>query len=278
MYKCIAILLILVFLASGCVSEGQTVHIPEPHSCDKEIIQVPDLIAKAQSSDSVTVTRIVDGDTVELADKSKVRLGGINAPEKNENYYEEAKENLELLVLDRQVHLQKDITDKDKYGRYLRYIFTTDKFVNAEQVSAGMASSYEYPPDTKYQFLFDCLEKSAREKGIGIWKGLGMYGFSVKIHQNPDTSSNPNDEYIIITNNGSKVSMNGWQMKDEATHIYTFGDVVLGTGDSITVYSGNGTDTNEIKYWKQKTTVWNNDGDTVFLRDGAGNLAMSYTY
>ncbi|MFH0869288.1 MAG: thermonuclease family protein [archaeon] len=278
MYKRLAILLILVFLASGCISSSQTFHIPEPRSCDNEIAQVSGLVAKAQSSESATVTRVVDGDTVELADLSKVRLGGINTPEKNENYFAEAKENLESLILDKQVYLQKDITDKDQYGRYLRYIFTTDKFVNAEQVSAGLASSYEYPPDIKYRFLFDCLEKSAREKGIGIWKGYGLYNFSAKIHQNPDTSSNPNDEYITITNYGNNVNMKSWLMKDAGTHIYTFGDVDIDEGKSITIYSGKGNDAESTKYWNQATTVWNNDGDTVFIRDGAGNLAMAYAY
>lgn len=72
--------------------------------------------------------------------------------------------------------------------------------------------------------------------------------------------------------------MNGWQMKDEATHIYTFGNIDLETGESITISSGSGTDSENALYWKSKTTIWNNDGDTVFLRDAKGNLALSYSY
>jgi len=278
MHKRIVVLFALIFLVSGCASIGQTVQIPEKRNCGQEIAQVSELVSNAQNLQSAIITRVVDGDTLELADLSKVRLGGINTPEKNEHYYIEAKENLESLVLDKQVYLEKDITDKDQYGRYLRYVFTVDKFVNAEQVSAGLASSFEYKPDTKYQALFDCLESEAKASGLGIWKGAGGYNFSANIHQNPDTSSNPNDEYIIITNNGNSVNMSGWQMKDEATHIYTFKGIGLNTGQSITIYSGKGNDTTELKYWNQATTVWNNDGDTVFLRDAQGNLALAYAY
>ena len=150
--------------------------------------------------------------------------------------------------------------------------------MNAEQVSTGLASSFVYPPDTKYQFLFECLEKKAREQGLGIWKGFGMYDFSVKINQNPDDVSDPSLESVVLTNLGEKVNMDGWQMKDEATHIYTFSNFELDTDESITIVSGTGTDSDNTLYWNLKTTVWNNDGDTVFLRDAEGNLAISYSY
>ena len=54
--------------------------------------------------------------------------------------------------------------------------------------------------------------------------------------------------------------------------------IKLGKGESITVYSGKGTDSENTRYWNLKTTVWNNDGDTVFLRDAEGNVAAIYAY
>ena len=81
-----------------------------------------------------------------------------------------------------------------------------------------------------------------------------------------------------MTNLGEKVNMNGWQMKDEATHIYTFGNIELDKDKSITIVSGEGTDSEDTLYWNLKTTVWNNDGDTVFLRDAEGKLAIAYSY
>ena len=267
-------LLLAIVFVSGCVSY-QTA---EPRTCEQAIAEIPQIIADAQSSPTAEVTRVVDGDTVELADGNKVRFNGINTPEHNENHFLEAKQNMELLVLNKEVHLQKDISDKDKYGRELRYVFTADKFTNAEQVSAGLASSFIYPPDTKYQFLFECLEEKAKEQGLGIWQGLGEYNFSVKINQNPDDVSEPSLESVVLTNLGDKVNMDGWQMKDEATHIYTFSNTELDKGESVTIVSGEGTDSADKLYWNLKTTVWNNDGDTVFLRDAEGNLAIAYSY
>jgi len=78
-------------------------------------------------------------------------------------------DSLAELILDKDVYLTSDITDKDKYGRILRYIFTDDKFVNAEQIKSGWAESYRYEPDIKFIDLFDCLEIEAQEKELGIW-------------------------------------------------------------------------------------------------------------
>jgi micrococcal nuclease len=271
------ILFLALILVSGCLSGHETQVAPEK-TCEQAISEIPQIIADAQSSPTAEVTRVVDGDTVELADGNKVRFNGINTPEHNENHFLEAKQNMELLVLNKTVHLQKDISDKDKYGRELRYVFTADKFTNAEQVSAGLASSFVYPPDTKYSFLFNCLEEKAKEQGLGMWQGIGEYNFSITIHQNPDDVQDPNLEYVVLTNLGSDLDMGGWQMKDEATHIYTFGNINLGKGESITVYRGKGTDSENTRYWNLKTTVWNNDGDTVFLRDAEGNVAAIYAY
>lgn len=265
------LLILAIVFVSGCISSDEK-------TCEQAIAEIPQIIADAQSSESAVVSRVIDGDTIEILGGTKIRFVGINTPEKSETNYLQAKTNMENMVSNKSVHLVKDITDEDKYGRKLRYVFTEDKFVNAEQVSAGLASSYEYPPDTKYQFLFNCLEKRAKYDKFGIWRGLGLYNFSVKINQNPDDVSEPNLESIIITNLGEKTNLNSWKLKDEATHIYTFSNIDLEKDESITIYSGKGTDTESTRYWNLATTVWNNDGDTVFLRDAQGNLALEYAY
>jgi len=272
------LIFLAVILVSGCIGGLGHTTLDETKTCEQAISEIPQIISDAQDSPTAVVARVVDGDTVELDNGDKVRFVGINTPEKTEHNYLEAKENMERLVLEQQVHLVKDVSDTDKYGRKLRYVFTGDKFANAEQVSAGLASSFEYPPDTKYQFLFNCLETKAKEAGLGIWEGLGTYSFEIQIHQNPDDASDPDLEYVTLTNLGDPVNMNGWEMKDEATHIYTFGNSVLQKGESVTVHSGSGADNETDLYWNLKTTVWNNAGDTVFLHDAEGKLAATYAY
>ncbi len=280
MQKLIPIFVILI-LISGCATGAtvtETKQEIKQQSCGEAVAELPQIISDAQKSETATVTRIVDGDTVELEDKSKVRLIGINTPEKKEPNYLAAKENLEKLIHNKTVFLEKGVENKDKYGRKLRYIFTKNKFANAEQVSAGLASSFEYGLDKKYSFLFNCLEREAKAKGFGIWKGLGTYNFEIKINQNPDDVSEPNLESIAIKNLGAAINLKDWKLKDEATHIYTFEDFELNNLQSVAIHSGSGTNNATDLFWNLKTTVWNNDHDTAFLRDAEGNLAAEYAY
>jgi micrococcal nuclease len=117
----------------------------------------------------VLVTRVIDGDTVEIEGGARVRYIGINTPEIGEPYYHEATEANRQLVLGKRVYLEEDVQDKDKYGRLLRYVWVDDTIVNAELVRQGYAYSYTYPPNVKHQKLFLQLEKEARDAVRGLW-------------------------------------------------------------------------------------------------------------
>ena len=71
------------------------------------------------------------------------------------------------------MRLEKDITDRDKYKRLLRYIWLGDTLINQELVAQGYAKSYSYPPDIKYQDRFVAAEKKAREDKLGLWTACG---------------------------------------------------------------------------------------------------------
>jgi len=123
-------------------------------------------------TDAAKVTRVVDGDTIVVNIKGaqyKVRLIGINTPERGRPYYKEATEKTEELVLGKEVRLEKDVSETDKYGRLLRYVYVGDLFVNAELVKQGYAQQYTYPPDVKYADLFRKFAREARENGVGLW-------------------------------------------------------------------------------------------------------------
>ena len=120
--------------------------------------------------DTAKVIQVIDGDTIVIEGGYHVRYIGINAPEENEPYYSESTHKNKMLVENKIIKLQKDITDKDKYGRLLRYIYVDNTLVNAEMVKHGYAYAKAYPPDTKYQIYFKSIEREARQKKIGIWK------------------------------------------------------------------------------------------------------------
>ena len=95
-----------------------------------------------------TVTKVIDGDTIEIETEERVRLICIDSPETNEPYYTEAKNFLISYILNKKVKLVKDVSETDRYGRLLRYIYLEDEFVNGVLVEEGYARVYRYSPDT----------------------------------------------------------------------------------------------------------------------------------
>ena len=124
---------------------------------------------------SGTVTRVIDGDTIELSGKEIVRYLDINTPETvhpdkpEECYGKEAADRNRQLVGGRTVYLDIPEEATDSYGRTLAYVYTDDYFVNGELVWSGhaYAQSYRITGDL-YQTLVQ-LERSARESSRGIW-------------------------------------------------------------------------------------------------------------
>jgi len=121
------------------------------------------------------VTFVVDGDTILLESGESVRYLGIDSPETNhpsrglECYGAEATERNRELVDGELVRLESDTTDRDAYGRLLRYVYIDNTFVNAVLVEGGFAYSYYYPPDTKYYDELLALELAAEVDGRGLW-------------------------------------------------------------------------------------------------------------
>lgn len=127
------------------------------------------------------VTKVVDGDTIEVlidGQAYRVRYIGIDSPEPSNNDPESArwgelasKKNSEL-VEGQIVTLVQDISDEDRYGRLLRYVFVGDEdglFVNKEMVSSGYAKARDYTPDLACSHIFRETEIAAREEKIGLW-------------------------------------------------------------------------------------------------------------
>ncbi|MEA3442381.1 MAG: thermonuclease family protein [Chloroflexota bacterium] len=121
------------------------------------------------NENTVLVTRVIDGDTIEIEGGYRVRYIGIDTPEKGEPYYWEALKANQELVEGKRIRLEGEVEDKDKYGRLLRYIWVDGTMVNAELVRQGYAYSYSYPPNLKYQAHFLQMEREAREQGLGLW-------------------------------------------------------------------------------------------------------------
>lgn len=129
----------------------------------------PTPTATATPSDRFLVIRVIDGDTVELSDGRRVRYIGMDTPETGDCYAWEATQKNRELVLNKWVRLVKDVSEADRYGRLLRYVYVGEAFVNAELVREGYAFAYTYPPDVAHADLFVQLQREAAEAGRGLW-------------------------------------------------------------------------------------------------------------
>lgn len=116
------------------------------------------------------VTNVVDGDTIDLDNGERVRLSGIDTAERGECYYQEAKDKLGSLILYEEVYLERDYSNRGKYGRLLRYVYVEDILVNFYLVGEGYAKVYDkYKDDTKRYDELKEFEKMATDKNLGIW-------------------------------------------------------------------------------------------------------------
>jgi len=121
------------------------------------------------AEDDFLVSRVIDGDTLELADGSLVRYLDIDAPGVGEPLYEEATERNRQLVQGKVVELVSGLTDVDESGTRLRYVYVDGAMVNAVLVGEGLARIAPLDEDELHAELLRDLEAQAREKGRGMW-------------------------------------------------------------------------------------------------------------
>lgn len=121
------------------------------------------------------VVRVIDGDTIELENGKKVRYIGIDTPEtvapnKPEGCFgQEASNKNRELVEGKEVRLEKDVNETDRYGRLLRYVYVDEVFINEYMVKEGFAFAVSYPPDIGKQDILINAEKEAKEQNRGLW-------------------------------------------------------------------------------------------------------------
>lgn len=203
--------LIIGVLAAGCSPAAEN-RVPLPSQSNQNALNQK-VQAKQQSETSKaesialikgrwgTVTRVVDGDTLELEGREKVRLIGVNTPETVKPgvapmpYGKEASNFTKKTLSGKRVFVETDVQPKDRYGRTLAYIYLQEPksqadlekiMVNAMLLEEGYAQLMTIQPNSKYADLFVKLQRQGREAKKGMWS-LNIY---------KDSASNTNDVYL----------------------------------------------------------------------------------
>ena len=132
--------------------------------------------ANAEKIDALVI-KVADGDTITILDEQKkthkIRLQGIDAPEKKQAYGEKSKQNLAFLIYNRTVHVE--YSKYDKYGRIIGKVSLKGQDICLEQITKGMAwhyKKYQNEQSTIDRELYSSNELKARDKKIGLWNDV----------------------------------------------------------------------------------------------------------
>lgn len=126
--------------------------------------------------------RAIDGDTIVVAvagQEQRVRYIGMDAPETvdpNDPVQwmgPQAAEANRTLVAGKTLHLERDVSETDSFGRLLRHVWVTDgvvwTLVGAELVRQGVAIAKSYPPDVRFDGLLAAAQVDAQRSSLGLW-------------------------------------------------------------------------------------------------------------
>lgn len=187
--RTIALLILCLSFFSGCNS-ADFLFAEETDGAFSESFQADTLNSDAPVTEKVTVERVVDGDTIWVKDSSgteyKVRIIGVDAPETEKENQEgeffawEATQFAEQVLLDKEIYLERDVSDTDKYGRYLRYVWLEEPQngdsdtvllynFSALLIRGGYACFVAIGDDTKYEAVLSDAELLAVSDKLGMW-------------------------------------------------------------------------------------------------------------
>lgn len=178
----------LVLSIVAIISSHRTEKINAPTTSARGITPINILLSippsmTQKSSTMAVVVDVVDGDTIKVSIdgiQKTVRYIGIDTPETVDPrrpvgcFGIEAKEKNIQLVQNQTVTLEKDVSETDKYGRLLRYVYVGDTLINQLLVSEGFAHASAYPPDVKYQKQLNNAEDHARAQAKGLWSSCSV--------------------------------------------------------------------------------------------------------
>jgi micrococcal nuclease len=323
----VAVVLALVAVLAGCSGAVPAGPTTDDGGTDGPIAGGGPLVPAGEEPTAATVTRVIDGDTVEVRFENgiedTVRLLGVDSPEtRGDNTPDEFEgvpeteagrsclgrfgEHASAFATERlegqsvEFYADPAADSRGSFGRLLGYLVVDGENLNRRLVTDGHARVFDSTFSLSERFYAE--EADAMAAGRGLWAcatdtdadataggtvdrtatAVGDGRLAV-VRLNADAEGNDNenleDEYVVLENTGEEsVSLSGWTVTDEAGRSYEFGSLTLEPGEQVTLHTGSGTDTTTDVYWGQNGAVWNNDGDTVTVRDETGTVVAERSY
>ncbi|WP_321112977.1 lamin tail domain-containing protein [Halorussus salinisoli] len=207
-----------------------------------------------------------------------------------------ASEFARMTLLDEEIRVQVDSTAdrRGSYDRLLVYVYHDDgELFNRQLIDQGYARLYE--SEFSKREAFERAESQAQSETVGLWgieqtattttttDGGDSQQFAVmQIHADAtgNDHENENDEYLVFKNTGeSTLDLSDWRLSDAADHTYRFPTgFELAPGETVTLYTGSGTNTDSELYWGSDAAIWDNNGDTILVRNGDGDIILKRSY
>lgn len=292
-------LVAFVVLLTAC-TDGDTT---EPTVSDSAPEAVPETTTTQatlppEETERAVVEGVLDGDSLRVllnGGSEEVRLLGINAPERDECFAEEARGALTNLVAGVEVAMLAGEEDRDRNGRLLRYVYIEGTagptLVNETLLREGFAVAIQNGHELSVEFKD--LENRSYASGIGMWATFAcgqpeggapdrpqLRVAEVSYDPAGDDTGSLDDEWVEIVNESyGTVNMSGWTVRDESSsNRFVLPSTSVNPGNTLRIVTGCGTDGGGILHWCSDTPVWNNDGDTVILQDELGNTVEHWPY
>lgn len=261
----------------------------------------------------VTVTRVIDGDTIEAefpnGEIDTLRLLGVDTPETSLgsvspdefegipdttdgrdhlfNWGKNATEFTNQTLANKQITIKVDeqADRRGSFDRLLVYAYANGQNFNKQLLTKGYARFFE--STFSNQSEFETAEEEAQATDTGLWNYTKPSESSsplelTEINADAEGSdyNNLNDEYIVFRNtNDTAVDLTGWTVEDETGKTYQFPmGFTLQPGDQVTLRTGTGDDTDTELYWGRDAPVWNNGGDTVIVTTADGTVVIDQAY
>ena len=146
------------------------------------------------AGDDATVGSITDGDTFRTADGTRIRIVGVDTPERGDCYFAEASAHLgELIPPGTNVRLAYDVERLDRYGRTLAYVYRSSDglFVNLGMARDGYALQLTIPPNVAHAEEFRAAVAEARDAELGLWSGCAEASPAAPPPTAPPTTAPP---------------------------------------------------------------------------------------